>query len=536
MSTKPGWLNQAVFYEVYPQSFMDMNGDGIGDIPGIIAKLDYLNSLGVNAVWINPCFDSPFYDAGYDIRDYYHIAPRYGTNGDLKVLIDEARAYNIRILLDLVPGHTSIEHPWFIESCKHVKNQFTDWYIWTDSAWKWDVPGFRVISGMAERDGSYITNFFYSQPSLNYGFANPDPSQHWQQPTTAPGPQAVRAEIRKIMKYWLELGVSGFRVDMAGWLVKGDPSSQGTLEFWREIRAWLDIEYPDACLISEWGNPSLAISGGFHADFCLPFGMPGYTSIFRKPYGPGAGSDPYGESFFSSSGHGNVQEFLDNYQDHYQKTKQHGVIIIPTGNHDINPRLSKGRSEEDLKVVFTFIMTMPGSPIIYYGDEIGMRTIDGLPSKEGGYNRTGSRTPMQWSSLPNAGFSTALQERLYLPIDPDEKRPNVLEQENRPNSLLNHVRGMIHLRKSNSAFLAESDFSIVHAGPFTYPLIYLRKSNDQSALVAINPSAVSFEVPLSLDFSSYKTLFGNNSSLVKNNHGWMLKISGISSGVFEIHN
>src|SRR5512137_2970744 len=133
-ATYPGWLEDAIFYEIYPQSFNDSNGDGIGDIPGILRKLDYLESLGVNALWLNPCFESPFQDAGYDVSDYYRVAPRYGTNEDLVMLFRQASKLGIRVLLDLVPGHTSVEHPWFKKSCRQERNQFSDYYVWTDSA------------------------------------------------------------------------------------------------------------------------------------------------------------------------------------------------------------------------------------------------------------------------------------------------------------------------------------------------------------------------------------------------------------------
>src|SRR4030066_458266 len=202
--SKPAWVEDAIFYQIYPQSFYDSNGDGIGDLPGIIAKLDYIQSLGVNTCWLNPCFVSPFQDAGYDVADYYKVAERYGTNSDLKMLFEEASERHIRILLDLVPGHTSVQHPWFQESSKPHKNMYTDYYIWTDSAWTWDIKDYRVISGYSQRDACYLTNFFYFQPALNYGFANPDPNQPWQQAVDAPGPMKVRQELKKIIRYWLE--------------------------------------------------------------------------------------------------------------------------------------------------------------------------------------------------------------------------------------------------------------------------------------------------------------------------------------------
>src|SRR5690554_4154680 len=169
----PKWLDTAVFYEIYPQSFQDTNADGIGDIPGIIRRLDYIRELGCNALWLNPCFESPFNDAGYDVADYKKVAPRYGTNDDLVKLFTEAHKRSLRVILDLVPGHTSSAHPWFHESMKPEKNEFSHRYIWTDSIWK-DVENVSSVSGslrgISARDGSCALNFFTSQPALNYGF------------------------------------------------------------------------------------------------------------------------------------------------------------------------------------------------------------------------------------------------------------------------------------------------------------------------------------------------------------------------------
>jgi glycosidase len=531
----PSWLEDAIIYEIYPQSFYDSNADGIGDVPGIIAKLDYLRSLGITACWLNPCFESPFLDAGYDVSDYCKVAARYGTNADLKRLINEARRRGIRILLDLVPGHTSIEHPWFKAACKYERNEYSDYYIFTDSAWKWDVPGYRIVNGFSERDASYLTNFFYFQPALNYGFAHPDPAQPWQQPVDAPGPTKVRQEIKNIMRFWLETGVSGFRVDMAMSLVKGDIGCHETIRLWQEIRAWLDKEFPDACLLSEWGVPSQSIQAGFHLDFCLPFGMPGYTSLLRKPYGPGPGTDPYGFSFFDSLGNGNIMEFLDDYIKHYRNIQGKGFMALPSGNHDINPRLSKGRSVDDLELVFLFLLTMPGVPVIYYGDEIGMRTLDGLPSKEGGYNRTGSRTPMQWADTTNAGFSTALPEKLYLPVDPSIDRPTVAQQLDDPDSLLQRVQKIMAIRKSHSSLQASGNFEVIYAQPGTYPLIFRRDNNMEAFLIAINPSSRPVETQLSpIAASLPETIYGIDGVFTKENNNWKIKLPGISGGIYRI--
>lgn len=189
MSTNtPDWLDNAVFYEIYPQSFCDSNGDGMGDFNGIIQKLEYIRELGCTALWINPCFMSPFGDAGYDVSDYFTAAPRYGTNEDLKRLFSEAHKRDMHVLLDLVPGHTSVEHEWFRQSMKAGRNEFTDRYVWTDSVWE-EPDGMGCIRGISDRDGCCAVNFFSHQPALNYGFYKPE--KPWQQSMDSPGARAA---------------------------------------------------------------------------------------------------------------------------------------------------------------------------------------------------------------------------------------------------------------------------------------------------------------------------------------------------------
>lgn len=374
------WLDNAIFYEIYPQSFKDTNADGIGDFQGIIEKLDYIRELGCNALWINPCFLSPFGDAGYDVADYYSVAPRYGTNEDLRRLFDEAHKREMHVLLDLVPGHTSVEHPWFKESMKPEKNDYTDRYVWTNSVWE-EPQGMGSIRGISARDGSCAVNFFSSQPALNYGFMNP--SLPWQQPMDAPGPRATLEELKNIMRFWLSMGCDGFRVDMAGSLVKNDPEGLGTIRLWQEVRAFLNEEFPAAAMVSEWGEPDKSLQGGFHMDFLLHFGPSHYNDLFRCE-----------EPFFSDRGKGDVSAFVKKYIENYEKSERKGLICIPSGNHDMD-RLSRSIHGDNLKIAFAFLLSMPGAPFIFYGDEIGLRYIENHVSVEGGYNRTGSRSPMQ---------------------------------------------------------------------------------------------------------------------------------------------
>ena len=535
-SNVPDWLNEAVFYQIYPQSYYDSNNDGIGDLPGITAKLDYIASLGVNAIWINPCFVSPFEDAGYDVADYYQVAPRYGTNEDLIHLFTEAKKRGIHVLLDLVPGHTSVQHPWFQESQKHEKNPYTDYYVWNDSIWEMSQKDLPVVRGYAQREAGYITNFFWFQPALNYGFAQRDPRFPWMQPVDATGPQMVRQEIKKIIKYWLDQGADGFRVDMAMSLVKRDPDKLETARFWRWIRDWLDEEYPEAVIVSEWGNPAQAIPAGFHADFLLGFNCPGWVSLFRKR-GQGHWHDPYGWSFFDESGHGDIRQFLDEYKSYMDVVKNQGFIALITGNHDETPRIANNKSLAMMKLIYLFLLTMPGTPFIYYGDEIGMQFRE-LPSKEGGYQRTGSRTPMQWSDEPNAGFSKASAEGLYLPVNPAQDRPTVADQDKDPDSLLNRVRELIKIRLSLKALNADAHFEPIYAESGKLPFVYTRAKHGQKLMVALNPSSqqVSVTLPKDLMKISPDVLDAPDSAdITPTDDGWRLTLGPVSGALYQIH-
>lgn len=499
----PRWLETALIYQVYPQSFYDTNGDGVGDIAGVIAKLDYILSLGCNVVWLNPCFDSPFGDAGYDISNFYKVAPRYGTNAELRRLFREARKRGMRVILDLVAGHTSTEHRWFKDSSKAKQNKYSNRYIWTDNAWRGPGTGFDGIRGWPDRDGQYITNFFHFQPALNYGFASPDPLQPWQLSVKHPDAQATRRELLDIMKYWLDRGADGFRVDMAYSLVKNDPTGRETISLWKDFRKFVDENYPEAALLAEWSVPDRAIPAGFHVDFMIHFGTPAYTSLFRAErnrdvFGLMENSD---NSFFDKAGKGDIRKFLDIYLKQYQATRKSGYISLPSGNHDIS-RISLGRTQAELKAIFAFLMTMPGIPCIYNGDEIGMRHITGLPSKEGGYGRTGARTPMQWTSGRNAGFSTAARQNLYLPIDPLPDRPNITSQEKDSGSLLNFIRALSKLRRESEALGPLGEFEPIYAKSGKYPLVYLRRAGQKNYLVVLNPSGLAAKASISSTFGA----------------------------------
>jgi maltose alpha-D-glucosyltransferase/alpha-amylase len=477
----PKWLEDAVFYEIYPQSFLDTNGDGIGDFEGIIQKLDYIKGLGCSAIWINPCFDSPFKDAGYDVRDYKKTAPRYGTNDDLKRLFIEAHKRGIRVLLDLVPGHTSEEHPWFAESARAHPEQYKNRYIWTDHCFS-RAEGLGFIGGEAERAAVYITNCFKCQPALNFGFLKP--VEPWQLPMDHPDCVATREAVKDVMRYWLNAGCDGFRVDMAASLVKlDDDNKSGTSAVWHDIRVMLDNEYPDAAIVAEWSHPAQAIKAGFHMDFLLAFAKnSGYQSLFRD-YTLDEYNRPTGEdnSFFKKDGKGDITRFLHDYLFHYNASKDSGFISLVTGNHDL-VRLSLTLSPSELALAYAFIFTMPGVPFLYYGDEIGMRYLN-VPTKEGGYYRTGARTPMQWKAGSNLGFSSAPPHRLYLPVDSAPDAPTVEAQQKNPASLLNTLKAILKLRRAEPDLQSRPNLEILRAEKGKLPLVYKRGA----LLMGLNP-------------------------------------------------
>ncbi len=477
MSTK--WLKDAVFYEIYPQTFYDTNGDGIGDFNGIIEKLDYIKSLGCNALWINPCFDSPFKDAGYDVRDYKKVAPRYGTNNDLYRLFGEAHKKGIRVLLDLVPGHTSEEHEWFRQSQRAEKNEYSNRYIWTNFCFQ-GAKNMGFIGGESERSGTYILNFFKCQPALNYGFLKVE--EPWQLPMDHPDCVATREALKDIMRFWLDHGCDGFRVDMAASLVKNDDEKKsGTSAIWKNVRQMLDAEYPDAAMVAEWSDPPVALRAGYHMDFYLNHPLGGYATLMRDYGLPGVLEREDNSYFRKASAHRDIGRFLKEYLPWYQDTKDIGYISMLTCNHDtIRPRYNL--EPEELKLAYAFIFTMPGVPFLYYGDEIGMR-YQNLPTFEGGYYRTGARTPMQWDGTKNLGFSTGCADALYLPVDPAADAPTVAAQECDPDSLLNTVRALLKLRHAEADLQADAEFEPLCADEGK-PFVYRRGA----LVLAVNPS------------------------------------------------
>ncbi|MFZ0452538.1 MAG: alpha-amylase family glycosyl hydrolase [Ignavibacteriaceae bacterium] len=544
----PEWINNAVFYQIYPQTFYDSNGDGIGDLNGIIQKLDYVKSLGVDAIWINPFFESPFHDAGYDISNYYKVAPRYGTNDDAKQMFSEAKKRGLNIIFDYVISYTSIDNPWFQESAKQEKNKYSNWYIWTNNTWLNPPKAFsdQFIKGYSRRNGQFMYNFYWNEAALNFGFANP--TQDWMLPIDAPDVLALQKELKKVLRFWMDMGASGFRADMAGALVKNanitgndqfySTRDDGTKKFWHGIRDVLDKEYPGSFMVSEWSDPDAAINGGgFDADFFHWF--PGFNDLYQKESWRILNGYSEGHSFFDKEGKGDIANFLRSYLMQYNKTKGKGYVILPLGNHDLS-RLNIKRSYKELEMIFAFSIAMPGIPFIYYGNEIGMRQLYNMPYIEGAYKpRAGARSPMQWSLSKNDGFSTAASDKVYLPVDTASDAPNVKDEEKDPNSLLNKVRNLIQIKKKESALKAYAEFVPVYAKENSYPFIFARANGKDVILAVFNPAANEKTASFSLNIkaSKFNLLAGNDSQIEINGNRYKLKIKGQTYSLYKlIHN
>lgn len=567
----PEWLRDGVIYQVYPSSYKDSDGNGIGDIRGVISELDYIESLGVRAIWFNPLFVSGWIDGGYDVIDFYRVDPRFGTNNDMVELIEKAHAKGIKVMLDLVAGHTSDKHPWFIQSSQDTNLQYSDYYIWSDRLP--DAKAERDLETMLKdpnymqntigkwmkseypRNKFYMKNFYACQPSLNYGYANPDPSRPWEQGVDAPGPKAVRQELKDIIAFWYGKGVDGFRVDMANSLVKNDKDKKEIMNLWREIREWSDKNYPDHVLMAEWGSPKYCLAAGYNIDMDLNSTKAHNRRMYfdRKHQADGGsyfslnGGQPSVKDLYGNAWPENkidskttaaemLKEYYDYFTDCLESTETMGYFATITGNHD-HLRINMGarNTPDQLKVMLTWVLTMP-MPILYYGDEIGMRSLVDMPNVEGanhnGKERSGARTPMQWTSGETAGFSTCSPDKLYLPVctewSPATSYPQYLDwkknfeagkvkpiakgeitvesQDKDPESILNWTRELIALRKSSEALWADSKFIPVFNESQPYPMVYLRSNGKETFLIALNPTGTRKSLTLNDEISSYRSM------------------------------
>jgi alpha-glucosidase len=487
------WWRRAVFYEIYARSFGDSNGDGVGDLQGIIDHLDYLNdgtpaSLGVDALWITPINPSPMFDFGYDVSDYRSIDPLFGSLADYDRLIAEAHKRGIRILLDLVPNHSSHLHPWFIESRSSRDNPKRDWYVWRDPGKDGGPPNNWVGSfgGAAwtldEKTGQYyLHSFLAEQPDLNY--RNPE----------------VRRAVEDIIRFWLDRGVDGFRVDVIHKMIKDEalrdnprpkPEEEhpvrhygGQIHLYDEdrpevhdiIRAWTRIldEYGDRMMVGEVYilDPAKLVPyyGNGRDELALAFNF----SFLWTPWDAAA-----------------FREQVEQIEALMPPAAQPTYVL---SSHDA-PR-QRSRFDDDAwgearaRVAAMMLLTLRGTPFLYYGEEIGMRNgfipaervCDPVGKRFPPLNRDPERTPMQWAAGPTAGFSSS--PNTWLPIAGDADQINVAAQYNDPSSLLSFYRRLIWYRKENPP-LTEGSYQSLEGPPGTF--VYERAGGGKRTVVALN--------------------------------------------------
>ncbi len=519
MPLKPevGWYKDAIIYQVHVRTFFDSNGDGIGDFQGLAQKLDYVQELGVNTIWLMPFFPSPLRDDGYDISDYRSVHPRYGTLDDFKKFLAMAHERGLRVIIELVANHTSDQHPWFQESRSSQDNPKRDWYVWSDTDSKY--RGTRIIFLDTEMSNwawdpisksYYWHRFFSHQPDLN--FDNP----------------AVREEMWNVMRFWLEIGVDGFRLDAVPYLIEREGTSCENLpethEVIRELRRKVDEEFPGTMLLAEanqWPadlRPYFGNGDEFHMAFNFPL-MPrmfmGLRLEDRKPITEILQqTPPIPEScqwclFLRNHDELTLEMVTDIERDYmYDIYASDKSMRLNLGiRRRLAPLLDNDRRR--IELLNGMLMSLPGTPIIYYGDEIGMGDNIYLG------DRNGVRTPMQWSGGGNGGFSTADPESLYSPpiLNPvyGYQAVNVLSQRRFEHSLLSWMQHLIRVRRSSQVFGSGSI-------EFLYPanhrvLAYIRQLGKETVLVVNNLSSAAQAVEL--DLRRYKgniliEMFGKN--------------------------
>jgi maltose alpha-D-glucosyltransferase/alpha-amylase len=452
------WYKDAIFYEIYVRGFFDSDGDGVGDFRGLAAKLDYLEWLGVDCVWLLPFYESPLRDGGYDISDYYSVLREYGTLDDFRNFLTAAHHKGIRVIADLVINHTSDQHPWFKESRSSVHSLYRDWYVWSETDQKYGDA--RIIFSDTERSNwtwddtsgaFYWHRFFSHQPDLNYD--NPE----------------VQQAMLEVVRFWLDLGLDGFRVDAVPYLFERERTNCENLpethQFLKRLRAFVDDQYPHALLLAEanqWPEDVVQYFG--HGDeFHMAYNFPIMPRLFmalrqedRRPIveilerTPEIPASCQWGMFLRNHDELTLEMVTDEERDYlYNEYAKDSRMRLNLGiRRRLAPLLENGRRR--IELLHALLFSLFGSPFLYYGDEIGMGDNIYLG------DRDGVRTPMQWSADRNAGFSRADFARLYFPLNMDAvygyQAVNVEAQQRYNTSLLNWLREMIQLRKQHPVF------------------------------------------------------------------------------------
>jgi len=518
----PSWYQRAIFYEVLVRGFRDSNGDGTGDLRGITEKLDYLEWLGVDCLWLLPFYSSPLKDGGYDISDFFTVLPDYGTVGDAAELIDEAHRRGIRVIADMVMNHTSDQHPWFQESRSSRDNPKHDWYVWNDDNDRWSEA--RVIfvdtepsnwSWEPQREQYYWHRFFHHQPDLNYD--NPE----------------VAEVMLDVVRHWLGLGLDGFRLDAVPYLFERDGTNGENLKethaYLQKVRSVVDQEFPGKILLAEanqWPADVVDYFGEPDAPEChLCFNFPLMPRMFMAARQET--SRPIREIMAQTPeipGGGQWGIFLRNHDELTLEMVTDEERDYMYAEYAKDPRMKRNVGisrrllpllENDRRMAELFhglLFSLPGSPVMYYGDEIGMGDNIYLG------DRDGVRTPMQWTPDRNGGFSTADFAQLYLPalMDPvyGYQAVNVESQLRNPGSFLHWVQRMIQARKQHPVFGTGSFEALEVANEAV--LVFLRRqarddSADDVVLCVNNLSKVAQPVEIDLSMLAGKQpveLFG----------------------------
>ncbi len=509
---KCSWLKDAIFYEIYPNSFKDSNDDGYGDFLGIISKLDYVKDLGVNAIWLNPHYDSPFMDGGYDVRDFFKCSSRFGTEEEFDKLVSECHKRNIHLIVDLVAGHTSEENEMFLKSASPKHNEYSDRFIWTKNPW--DCPSeYKFLNGRYNRFGAYMVNFFSTQPALNYGFNKI--THDWQMSYKDEEPRKTQEFLLSVMRFWLNRGVDGFRVDLADSLVKNDDNKEATIEIWKYMISTIKKDYLDIMFVSEWNNPYQSLEAGFDADFVLDRANNFYNDLSRIEE-----FNPKVKSFLEVDSVFDIREDLKKTIKMINDNKDKGFLSFITCNHD-TIRSSYYLDEKELRLFNFVVLTLPGVPFIYYGDELGMKYQDDIDSVECGYARTGSRTPFPWSDNKNQGFSPLESTKPFLQVD---YSTSLFKQEKDDKSLLNLTKKLIKLRNEDNNL---KDNGIRYFETNDSRLLAYYRNND---LIIVNPTLNTKDIKL--DCVS-KIIFKDGTAEINNK---IISIGGQSAVIVSIKN
>jgi maltose alpha-D-glucosyltransferase / alpha-amylase len=501
------WYKDAIFYELHVKAFYDSNGDGYGDFRGLTEKLDYLQELGVDCVWVTPFYPSPLKDDGYDVADYYGVHSDYGAFQDVKLFVKEAHRRNLKVMFDLVMNHTSDQHQWFQEARSDPKSPRRNYYVWSDTDQKYQDA--RIIFVDTERSNwtwdsvakQYFWHRFFShQPDLN--FENP----------------RVRRSMFKVMRHWLDIGVDGFRADAIPYLFEREGTNCENLPethaYLKEVRALVDRQYPGRILLAEanqWPADVRPYFGDGDGDeFHMAFNFPVMPRIFmalrredRTPIIdiisqlPAIPDASQWCLFLRNHDELTLEMVTDEERDYmYHEYAKDSRMKLNLGiRRRLAPLVDNGRRRMEL--LNSLLFSLPGSPIIYYGDEIGMGDNIFLG------DRNGVRTPMQWSIDRNAGFSRADSARLYSPLIVDPvygyQAVNVDAQQRDPSSLLNWMKRLIRLRKRYPVF-GRGTIEFLHPAN-TRVLAYIRSGEGQTVLVVNNLSR--FVQPVELNLGHY---------------------------------